>query len=186
MKLGLWLSKFSLGISFIALCAAPGGTALAAKTAITAPNPYCNSPLPAPTTDPTLPSNQLSTTFEFWIGLVLNQGCYYPGDQFVLDLVVSSPTTIGTGSLTADVYILLLVYDQYYCYPGWPDGPCGETMTFGPGVTVTTILDFTWPSAAGNSLEPLCFFGALFMPGTLDVSNIIGNISSVCFEYREP
>ncbi len=98
------------------------------------------------------------------------------GDELYLHMFLYNPDDT---EYTADTYILLGLYDNYWCWPSWTDinsGLDSELRTV-PAMTSLheDILLFEWPSGIGV-INPIYFYGALFEPGTW---NLIGEVQVI-------
>ena len=102
------------------------------------------------------------------------------GDSCWLKLELTNPGV----ERSADLYLLLDVFADYWSYPGWAHISQGlnfEPMTVPMGqMTLEIIPLFTMPpvSPAG----PLYFCAAMFEPGTLSLETMVSN--GAIYEFR--
>ena len=77
----------------------------------------------------------------------------------------------------ADLYVLLDVFGEYWCYPSWQPLDLGldfEVVTVPAGDSdLTLIPEFTMPTV--SPIGPLHFYAALFEPGYLDLEHLASN-----------
>ncbi len=139
-----------------------------------APTPtVTNTPAPSATPSPTASIPDL--------GLYLNLSKYYfyPGDLFILRVLLSNP---GPQTYESQpIAILLDVYSNYFWYPSWDQDFNFETVDIGIGFEQMEILNFVWPMNCGRQ-DGIFFYGAI-LNKTLD--EIIGNWSQVSFGYAD-
>lgn len=117
------------------------------------------------------------------ISLYMGQSRFGAGDtcQLFLDL-------INTGSTqTADMYILLEVYNEYFTYPDWnaiQDGLGYARRTVEQGFSSLEIISpFTMPTVPDAG--PFYFYGIMFEPEHLDMAFSISNLTR-CEFYLGP
>ncbi|MBN1356290.1 M6 family metalloprotease domain-containing protein [bacterium] len=103
------------------------------------------------------------------IDIDLNSQMYHAGDEFKLTLKIDNPGS----QVTADVYVLLDVYGQYfYFWPTWGESLNFDTRDLPTGYESTEILmQFDWPSGAGAGSN-IRFWAALLDHTT---SQLLGN-----------
>ncbi len=124
------------------------------------------------------PASTVSGSME----LILSNTLLSQGDEFYLHYYINNT---GDQTFTADVWIILDVYGNYWCYPGWKNLETG--VDFKPNLTVSPgihsfhedVLRFFWPENAGAA-DGLKFYGALFISGTFE---LIGNIETIDWGY---
>ncbi|MBN2053785.1 hypothetical protein JW905_02605, partial [bacterium] len=123
------------------------------------------SPTPTPTETPEPPTPTATPISVLTIDLILNQAIYRPDDEFLLVCRCINPY----GSLSADEYIILDVFGEYWFWPRWWQD-LDYRMTYLPAMQVMdeTILQFTWPHGAGT-LSGINFWAALLECGTIDL-----------------
>jgi len=90
-------------------------------------------------------------------------------------------------SRVADLYILLDVFGQYWCYPSWISLAEGlDNLDFsieaGQKRTLTVIPGFAMPlvSQAG----PFFFYAAMFEDGTLSTDTLTSNVAVCEFSLK--
>ncbi len=80
-------------------------------------------------------------------------------------------------ALTVDLYCLLDVFGEYWCYPSWcpiEQGLDHETMVIHPGERRKRLIEeFVMPAV--SPLNPLYFYAALFEEGELGPEALIGH-----------
>ncbi|MBN2056444.1 hypothetical protein JW905_16085 [bacterium] len=166
-------------------------TMTATWTATSTPPPT-HTPTPPPTEIPSAtPSPPATATpaptgttppYPLVIELSLNQDRFAAGEQFILDLAVTSYS--GTRELETYVILditMLGVPDGYYFWPEWSQTLGLMTITYEAGATDTQrILEFTWPEGAGTAAG-LMFWSALLEPGTTELAS---NVANVTFGFR--
>ncbi|MCD4654160.1 hypothetical protein K8T06_09505, partial [bacterium] len=85
------------------------------------------------------------------------------------------------GDATADLYVILDVFGNYWFYPEWRQTPDCQRIGLKEGSgNYVFLLDFTWPEGCFGHIDGLCFWSAIFEPGTFD---IIGDLDHVEFGY---
>ncbi len=111
-----------------------------------------------------------------YIRLRLNDTQFEAGELFDLECDVGN----GHAVTTADRYIILDVYANYWFYPGWTQAVEFTTETMQPGYQDTlTILEFVWPEVEGHA-DTLRFWAAHVDPSQ---GALIGDYSMVSFAY---
>jgi len=134
-------------------------------------------PTKTPSVDPTPTPTPTGIPGDY-VGLGLDMGAHIfnEGDPCYLYLNVVN----NLAEVDVDLFVLLDVYGNYWCYPGWrslTDQLDWETLNLPAGHTeVYHLIDvFNMPpvSAAG----PLYFYAAMFNEGQLDLSNLVSNVA---------
>jgi len=125
--------------------------------------------LPTPT-----PTNAIQ------IELEMPSDAFAEGDVCSLSLTVYNPGT----SQTVDLYILLDVLEEYWCFPSWRNLDSGidfQRLTVDAGLSEswTIIPSFTMPAV--NPFGPMFFYSVMFEAGTLSLDTIESTIASVEF-----
>ncbi|GEM_PF-6257992 len=111
-----------------------------------------------------------------YIRLRLNDTEFEAGDLFDLECDVGN----GNSVTTADRYIILDVYANYWFYPGWTQAVEFTSETMQPGYQDTlSILEFVWPEVEGHA-DSLRFWAAHVDPSQ---GTLIGDYSMVSFAY---
>ncbi len=102
------------------------------------------------------------------------------GEEFYLHFYLHNPDQTP---YDADVYLLLGVYGNYWCWPSWQpvtEGLDYRNMTVGAGQSVhEDALKFDWPAGVGSA-EGLAFYGCPFEPGTW---TMIGDVQVITWSY---
>lgn len=102
------------------------------------------------------------------------------GDRFHLHFTLG-PRAIDT---SLDVYILLDVYGQYWCWPDWSpmtDGIQHETYALDAWEEIARdVLDFAWPNVEGEA-SGLRFVGAAFTENSFE---LVGDVQVIEFGYE--
>ena len=102
------------------------------------------------------------------------------GDNCWLKLLASNPGS----EREADLYVLLDVAGDYWCYPGWQPLAAGlvhETVTVGQGTGEWTLIEeFTMPAV--SPYGPLFFYAAMFEVDTLSLETLVSN-GAMCEFY---
>lgn len=141
----------------------PSPTPTTAASATSTPSPTSTL---VPDT-PTAPATSTPSTSQLWIDIATNLATYRTGDRFLLTTRI-----VNSGeSLPADLFIILDVFGNYWCYPSWCMVPQldSERISIGAGQDQTsTILDFLWPYGAGSA-DGLLFWAALLDPASSDL-----------------
>ncbi len=126
---------------------------------------------------PPLTPTPTSTPFNAGVILVISGQMFTGGDDFSMIAQCRG----DSGDSSADLYVILDVYGEYWFHPGWTQDAESELIDLdGFNPVDITILDFTWPEGDFGSADDLVFWGAILKPGT---SLIIGDIDSVVFGY---
>lgn len=103
------------------------------------------------------------------------------GEEFYLHFYMHNPDATA---YSADVYLLLGVYGNYWSWPSWSsisDELDFENMTINAGESHhEDALKFDWPAGAGAA-DGLVFYGCPFEPGTW---NMIGDLQQRTWSYR--
>ncbi|MBN2056443.1 hypothetical protein JW905_16080 [bacterium] len=115
------------------------------------------------------------------VDLVLNASVYHGGDTMSLVLDVSNPGA----ARSADFYVLLEVFGEFWFYPGWTNALDHFTASLADlaSGTYTILAPFPLPDPL-DAGGPFYFHAAAFEPGTLDIGTLISNIESELFEFR--
>ncbi len=108
------------------------------------------------------------------ISLLLNQSSYGSGDRFRLDWEGISES----GTVTADLYILLEVLGGYWFYPSWTTALGSSSVTVSPGIPTTiTVFDFTWPDIDPVGI-PIRFYSAVMRTGTFELQSNVASVEA--------
>lgn len=113
--------------------------------------------------------------------LILEDTDLWPGEEFYLHYSVFNPEA---EPFDCDVYVLLGVYGDYWCWPSW----CEITRSLNfkrlhldPGSMISEeILRFDWPAGTGDTPD-LEFIGALFDMGSWD---LIGDVQVIVWGFH--
>jgi Peptidase family C25/Propeptide_C25 len=131
------------------------------------PVPPTDTPVP-PTETPVPPTD--TPTQEKGMELILDDAELEPGDLFHLHYYLYP----GSTSHTLDVYILLDIYGECWCYPSWEH--VSEGLDYMPDITVepgpayhADVFDFTWGDYTEQTFSGLNFYGAAFYAGTYEL-----------------
>ncbi len=131
-------------------------------------------PTPAPTPTPTSSGQEPS------INLELNKQQYTDDDPFILNATFKNPFE---QSAHLQVFILLAVYQDYWCWPSWiyiEDGiDFGDRRIPAETQTQENILDFIWPQNAGQA-QNICFLAAVL---DYETGVLFSDIDQVCFDF---
>lgn len=127
-------------------------------------------PSPTPTTEPTAGPGQLTTDIR------LNHDQFNAGDEFILTAAYGNQQPY---SLTASLWVVLVVGDAIWFWPEWDVIPSYQRATFIPGEEkILTPLQFTWPQVAGSAT------GLKFWSAILDEEHKDIAIDSVTFGWN--
>lgn len=108
---------------------------------------------------------------------LLNQTAYRAGDSF--DFKVRIDPALS-GDLSADLYVALEVYGEFYFYPSWTqDLDWLRVFLSNSGSYLIPILSFTWPAGVGSA-ENLRFWALLMDPGTFTLTS---NVDTATFSF---
>jgi len=131
----------------------------------------------SPSATPTLPLPTASPTPHSEIELLIwtNKDVFRAGDRFILRRVITN----AGGAFSADEYIALDVYGSFWFWPDWTPAIGYQQQTVPAGAWDETVLQFTWPEAAGAA-DGIKFWNLLLAPGT---TQIIGNIATCAFSF---
>lgn len=103
------------------------------------------------------------------------------GDDFHLFFDLYNP---WVESRDWDVYLLLQVGEDYWCWPSWiniSDGLDYQRMTLNTlEIQRIEVLQFQWPSGVGSA-DGLTFIGAVF---EADTWNFVGDVQVVSWRYH--
>ena len=107
---------------------------------------------------------------------------YSEGDLFRCDLNFSN----GGETVQVDLYVLLDVFGQYFCFPGWQsiDNGLTKERTFIPGEeqgTIGIMPEFTVPPV--SPIGPLYFYGCMFSAGELSIEAMLSNLAMAEFYF---
>jgi len=106
--------------------------------------------------------------------------CFNAGQLFDLRVNITNP---ATSPLSADLYVLLDVYGEYFFYPNW--GPSMEHATASIPAAAdhsTQVLTFNWPTTDSGRVEGIIFHAAIFSPDTFDLIGEGYDTVRFCFE----
>ncbi len=156
----------------------------------TAPPTATNTagPTSPPTSTPTQPPQPTDTPAEpsatptegpttFTVDLTISQPMFHSGDRFTLTREVFNPGS----EVTADEWIILDVYSNYWFSPGWTQEPQCVRMTCPENDHDSKVVfDFDWPTVSGSAAD-LRFWAAMLDPET---TTLIGNYDMVTFGYE--
>jgi len=117
-----------------------------------------------------------STPQNMEISLNMPASSYGEGDIFDLDLDVINYWY----TRDADLYILMEVYGQYWCYPSWISLTEGIdyadfSISAGQNSALTVIPGFAMPAV--SPAGPFYFYAAMFEDGTLSADTLISNVA---------
>ncbi len=106
---------------------------------------------------------------------VMPQTHFREGDLFWCDLHFNNPGS----TVQVDMYILLDVYGEFFCYPTWEhiDHGLPYERTFIPGGesgTMTVMPPFNTPDV--YPMGPFHFYAAMFTAGELTIEELISNV----------
>ena len=148
------------------------------------PTPAATSTTGSPTSTPVMATNTPEPTPIDAIGLdlILEDRDLVQGDEFYLHYYLDNSSS---DAYTADVWILMDVLGEYYCYPTWVNINSGvdyleNKLVASHGLYHEDILKFEWPAVDG-ALGGLFFYGASFDAGTF---NIIGELRILEWQYH--
>jgi len=124
-----------------------------------------------------------STPENLEIELMIPAESFETGDLFRLDMDMENEWA----SRTADLYVLLEVFGQYWCYPSWislDESIDYKTLSIKAGSRdiIDLIPEFIMPMV--GEAGPMFFYAALFNEGSLSVDTLISNVSSAEFSLR--
>ena len=115
---------------------------------------------------------------DIWYNLGLGSTRILSGNSFLLTREIHNTTG---SDLTADEYVLLDVYGEYWFAPTWTQEAQFQVTGTGPNSVDAEIpLDFFWPSGAGSA-SGIRFWGGIVESGT---ANLI-DYDMVEFEWAE-
>jgi FG-GAP-like repeat len=123
-----------------------------------------------------------STPENLEIELILPSMQFRDEDVFRLDLSVIN----HWATRSVDLYILLGVFGEYWCYPSWislANDIDFETIDVSAGSLnlINIIPDVILPDI--GPVGPLYFYSAAFLEGSLSADSLISNVSSVEFSF---
>ena len=87
-----------------------------------------------------------------------------------------------------DLYVLLQVLDDFWCYPSWQNISQGldqEALTVGAGMDEDRGLIPQFSMPAVSSFGPLYFYAAMFEPGTVSLETLVSNGAAYEFYLGE-
>jgi hypothetical protein len=139
---------------------------------------------PTPTPPPTATPTEIPTPTppqDSGIELQLDDEEMTEGDRFYLHFDVRNA---NSEDLTVDIYILLDVFGEYWCWPSWQSiqmGLDGRMDVILPAhfSESETVLDFIWPDITGAA-NGLMFYGVCCHASTFEV---IGNLQVINWSY---
>lgn len=104
------------------------------------------------------------------------------GDLFWCDLNYSNQGE----TVQVDLYILLDVYGDFFCYPAWQsinDGLPFERMTIAEGEedVITVLPAFVMPAV--SPMGPFYFYAAMFSAGELSVDSLVSGVGIAEFYF---
>ena len=190
--------KTVLALLTICLAVLVPGAAAASWQPVPLPVVVC-APLlePTPTATPTTDLTPTPTSTLPWlvtptatktfaltlISLKMPGNFFSEGDLCSLDLEVFN---LG-GERLVDLYVLLAVGEEYWCYPSWMHYEQGldcEPLTIEEGFsgTMNLIPEFTMPEV--SPAGPIYFYAAFFEQGCLDLLCLASNGASKEFHLR--
>ena len=112
------------------------------------------------------------------ISVSLNRMHYTGGDHFSVSLDVSNPGE----EVSADQYVVLEVYGEYFWYPRWGSDPEPVGLLLSEGYkTREEIISVDLPDSLGTG-GPFHFYAALCISGTYD---LVGDYSGAAFWFGE-
>ncbi|MBN2053605.1 aryl-sulfate sulfotransferase [bacterium] len=155
-------------------------TPSATPTRTATPTPTFTSTVPhgEPTHTP-FPTMSPTATMEDGMRLMLEDDHLDYGDRCYLHFTIG-PRLNAT---EMDVYLLLDVFGEYWCWPEWR--PLDEGIDYGTysldawETVAEDVLDFTWPMVEGTGAG-LLFYGAAFARDTFD---LLGELQVIEFSY---
>jgi len=103
-----------------------------------------------------------------------------PGDEIGLAGEVYNHDIVSCDGLAG--FILLVVGDQYYFYPGWSDAVEYSYMDIAPGVRDVEFIHPVEYGGGAGAMDGLYFISAFLKP---DLSDFYGNIHYVEFSFEE-
>jgi hypothetical protein len=106
------------------------------------------------------------------IGLFMPAETFGTGDTCWLNLSIDNPGA----AQEVDLYVLLDVYSNYWCYPSWAPLTAGldwspMTVTEGMSDVLELIPQFTMPQV--SPAGPLYFYAAMFERDHLDLEHLV-------------
>jgi len=104
------------------------------------------------------------------------------GDRFYLYFEVRNADSDNS---TVDLYVLLDVFGEYWCWPSWQSIQMGLDGRMGVVLPAyfsesETVLDFIWPDITGAA-DGLMFYGLCCHASTFE---IIGNLQVISWSYN--
>ena len=131
---------------------------------------------PPPTSTPTPTNTPEYNQTGIWI--FCNQEIYHPGDHFILQ---TQTVNAEDYEITAQEYIVLDVYGEYWFYPSWSKDIDYVVVVLEPhSFNSDTILDFIFPQVS-ESLYNIKFWAALLDP---EKYSIIGHFGYCNFGFE--
>jgi len=93
--------------------------------------------------------------------------CFTAGRLFDLRVIITNPYE---RPFSADLYVLLDVFGEYFFYPGWGAGMDKQRIT-APAAAEEAhqILLFNWPQTDAGRIDNIMFHAAIFAPLTFDL-----------------
>jgi C1A family cysteine protease len=137
---------------------------------------FCIKGLAIDVTSPT-PTPVWTDDIEIHLQMPDNQ--FGEGDSVSLDLDMINTDPVRQ----VDVYIVLDVMGEYFCYPDWQPVSqgleCGTIMIDNGAITLNIIEEFVMPRVP--AIGPLTFHALMFDPGFTDTGHLASNLSSYEF-----
>jgi hypothetical protein len=126
---------------------------------------------PIPSATPTPPLHPLAIEF------IMSNARFLPFEQCWINLRVKNMTS---ASQKADLYILLEVFGQYFCYPSWVDlneGLDRQSIAIPSEYEgdFPVLPAFAMPECA--SAGPFHFYGLSFSEGKLSIDEVTSNLA---------
>lgn len=175
----------------------PSPTTICTDTPTNTPFPPTHPPTmtPTPTSTPHIPSctpspppgtpTPLATECQsLGVTVEINQESFSPGDLFKCEIKVCNP-----GDRLENVpFVAMLdpLIGIYWFWPGWVKYPPDFDYIrrdFEHGITMVTILEFTWPPTGQDTFGPIYIYSAMLND---KMTNLLGELGCNCFTYGPP
>ncbi len=141
-----------------------------------------SSNTPAPTDTPTVTRTPSATPDPgqdfFLINFEMSDHHFRPGE--ICFSRVTTKNQKGAQS-TGDLYVLMDVFGEIWCFPGWEhisEGLTRSRLTLQGGQTsvITILPEFIFPECSYTG--PLFFYAAIFAPDDLSASSLLSNVAA--------
>ncbi|MCD4653207.1 hypothetical protein K8T06_04670, partial [bacterium] len=135
--------------------------------------------LPTPTPTPTMtPTCTPTPSPILGVELHLSQEMFHPGDEFLLEAIISNP---GPDLYPDHAFVVMLdVFSNYFWHPHYEESFEFEQIDVEIGSLNKVIMHFEWPNVDGET-HGIVFYSAILNP---NLSEIIGEWDWVTFGWE--